>query len=306
LLGCRILCGSFVEEVSGRHEGAAVITGDEMSHPEPVARRMYDLVEPIGLVPYLAEGSDEALMSLGLRNPWDAYFAGRAAPFGRSVPAQVVHAVFYNFAPGEVARHIPKVWELTTPEAALAAREQGCVAALRRILADLADDPSVVRAGDLLAKAATSAPVEGRPLYAALRALPVPQQPLARLWHAATLLREHRGDGHTVALLAHGVGGTEAHVLHALSVDMPANQFGRVSHLPAAQLNAVIDGMRTRGLIGPDGWLTPAGRATKERVEALTDQLAQPPYNALNPSELDQLVADLEPISATIRAALPW
>jgi hypothetical protein len=277
-----------------------------MSHPEPVARRMYDLVEPIGLVPYFADESDEALMSLGLRNPWDAYFAGRAAPFGRGVPAEVVHAVFYSFAPGEVARHIPKVWELTTPEAALAAREQGCVSALRRILGELVDDPGIARAGDLLLTAATSAPVEGRALYAALRALPVPGESVARLWHAATLLREHRGDGHTLALMAEGVGGTEAHVLHALSVDIPAKEFGRLGHLPAAQLTAVIDGMRARGLVGPDGWLTASGRATKERVEALTDRLAEAPYNALTPSELARLVADLEPVSAAIRKVLPW
>jgi hypothetical protein len=266
---------------------------------------MYDLVEPIGLVPYFADESDEALMTLGLRNQWDAYFAGRAAPLGRGVPAEVVHALFYNFAPGEVARHIPRVWDLTTPEAALAAREQGCVAGLRRILGELADDPAVARAADLLVKAATSAPVEGRALYAALRVLPVPQEPVARLWHAATLLREHRGDGHIVALMAEGVGGTEAHVLHALSVDMPATEFGRVSHLPAAQLSAVIDGMRARGLVGADGWLTAAGRATKERVEALTDRLAEAPYDALDPSELDRLVADLEPISTAIRTVFP-
>jgi hypothetical protein len=276
-----------------------------MKMSEPVARRMYDLVEPIGLVPYFADESDEALLALGLRNVWDAYFAGRAAPLGRGVPAEVVHAIFYNFAPGEVARHLPRVWELTTPEAALAARERGCVAGMRRILGALADDPGVARAGDLLLKAATSAPVEGRPLYAALRTLPVPEEPVARLWHAATLLREHRGDGHTVALVAEGIGGTEAHVLHALSVDMPAKDFGRIWHLPAAQLTAVIDGMRARGLVGTDGWLTEAGRATKARVEALTDRLAEAPYNALTPSELAQLVADLEPISATFRKTFP-
>ncbi|MEV6621739.1 MarR family transcriptional regulator [Amycolatopsis sp. NPDC051106] len=276
-----------------------------MSHPEPVARRMYDLVEPLGLVPYFADESDEALMALGLRNSWDAYFAGRAAPLGRAVPAEVVHAVFYNFAPGEVARHLPQVWDLTTPEAALAARERGCVAGMRRVLGELADDPGIARAGDLLLKAAASAPVEGRALYAALRALPAPQEPVARLWHAATLLREHRGDGHTVALLAEGVGGTEAHVLHALSAGTPAKDFGRVWHLPAVQLNAVIDGMRARGLVGTDGWLTAAGRATKERVEALTDRLAEAPYNALSPGDLDRLVADLEPISAAFRSVFP-
>jgi hypothetical protein len=267
---------------------------------------MYDLVEPIGLIPYFADEPTEALMSLGLRNDWDAYFAGRAAPFGREVPAEVVHAVFYSFADGEVARHIPRVWDLTTPEAALAARERGCVAALRRILGGLADEPGVARAADLLRRAATSAPVGGRALYAALRALPVPEEPVARLWHAANLLREHRGDGHTIALVVEGVGGTEAHVLHALSMGMAAKEFGRVGHLPSARLTAVIDGMRARGLVGTDGWLTAAGRATKDRVEALTDRLAEAPYDALAPSELDRLVADLEPISAAIRAVLPW
>jgi hypothetical protein len=117
------------------------------------------------------------------------------------------------------------------------------------------------------------------------------------------LLREHRGDGHVVALVAHGIGGTEAHVLLALSEGMPADKFGRVWHLPHAQLAAVVDGMRDRGLIGADGWLTADGRAIKARIEALTDDLAAPPYDALEPSELAQLIADLEPIAAALNAA---
>lgn len=277
-----------------------------MSHQNPVARRMFELVEPIGVLPYMADESDQELMALGLRNQWDAYFAGRAAPFGATMPAEAVHAIFYNFAPGEVARHIPQVWTRTTPEAALAARERGCVAALRRILGAELDGPAVARAGNTLLRAATSAPVEGRALYGALRALPLPEEPLARLWHAANLLREHRGDGHTAALLTEGIGGTEAHVLHALYEGTPAQKFGRVWHLPDAQLSAVIDGMRGRGLVGHDGWLTAAGRATKERVEALTDRLAEAPYDVLDAAQLDQLVADLEPISTACRAASPW
>jgi hypothetical protein len=214
-----------------------------------------------------------------------------------------VHAIFYNFAPGEATRHIPGVWDLITPEAALAARDRGCVVALRRMLGDLADDPSVARAAGLAVKAATCPPTEGRPLYAALRTLPAPEQPLARLWHAGNLLREHRGDGHVVALVANGIGGTQAHVLHALSEGMPAEKFGRVAHLPRAQLAAIVDGMRDRGLVGADGWLTADGRATKARIEALTDDLAAPAYDALQPGELTQLIADLEPIAAALNAA---
>ena len=117
------------------------------------------------------------------------------------------------------------------------------------------------------------------------------------------MLREHRGDGHVVALVANGIGGTEAHVLLALSEGMPAEKFGRVWHLPRAQLAAVVDGMRDRGLIGADGWLTADGRATKARIEALTDDLAAPAYDALEPGELAQLIADLEPIAAALNAA---
>ena len=270
---------------------------------ESMARRLFELVEPIAVVTYMADEPTEAVMALGLPGAWDAYFAGRAAPLGRDVPAAVVHALLYNFADGEVARHIPQVWETVTPEAANAARQRGSVAALRRILGDLAEGPRVARAADLLVAAGTSAPTAGRALYAAVRTLPIPSEPLARLWHGANLLREHRGDGHVAALLTEGVGGTEAHVLHALSEGMPAEEFGRISHLPPAQLAAVVDGMRSRGLVDADGQLTAAGRQTKERVESRTDQLAVEAYEVLEPDELAQLIEDLEPLSAVLVAA---
>lgn len=270
---------------------------------ESLGRRLFELVEPIAVVAYMAPEPTEAVMAIGAGNVWDAYFAGRAASLGRDVPPEVVHALFYNFAEGEVARHIPRVWDRVTPEAANAAREEGSVAALRRILGGLADTPGVERAGELLIEAGTSARTEGRALFAAVRTLPLPTEPMARLWHGANLLREHRGDGHVAALVAAGIGGTESHVLHALSEGMPADQFGRVSHLPAVQLNAVIESMRARGLIGADGWLTDAGRDVKRRVEALTDELAEPAYDALTQDQLDQLTADLEPLAAVLVAA---
>ena len=242
-------------------------------------------------------------MALGFRNYWDGYFAGRAAPLGR-VPAEVVHAAFYNFADGEVARHIPRVWDTATPEAALAAREQGCVAALRRILGDLADAPGLARAADLATRAATSAPTEGRVMYAALRALPVPEEPVARLWHAATLLREHRGDGHVAALVAAGIGGTEAHVLHALSegTTRRRSSAGSTTSPRPSWPRSWTACAPAASSTPPAGSLTPAV-TTKERIESLTDDLAAPPYDSLEPSELDQLIADLEPISAALDAA---
>ena len=271
----------------------------------PMARRMFELVEPIGVIPYAADEPNEAMFALGFTNYWDTYFAGRAAPLGLATP-EVVDALFYNFAPGEVARHIPKVWATTTPEAAIAAREVGCVNALRRILGDHVDTPSFARAADLLTKAAVSAPYEGRPMYAALRARPIPDEVVARLFHAASMLREHRGDGHIAALMIEGIGRLEAHVLFALAMDMPASEFGRIHHLPAAQISAVIDGMRDRGQIADDGWLSDLGRAVKQRVEDLTDDLAAKPYESLDPVELDELMTALDPLASLLLAAQAW
>ena len=268
------------------------------------ARHMFELLEPICLVTYFADESNEELAALGHRTYWDGYFAARAAPLGR-VPAQVVHAAFYSFAEGEAARHIPSAWETVPPETSFAAWRRGSAASVRRILgAELADSPGLVRAADLATKAATGAPTEGRVMYAGWRALEVPGDPVTRLWHAATMLREHRGDGHVAALLAAGVGGTEAHVLSALAHGIyPAESFGRIHHLPKKRLAAVMAGLRERGLVDVDGRFTDAGRETQQRIEAMTDELATPPYDALTPAELDELIAELEPLTATLVAA---
>jgi hypothetical protein len=274
----------------------------QLPHPDPVARRLFELTEPISLVNFFSPEPNDSMAALSFHHYWDGYFAGRSAPLGR-VPAEVVHAAFYNFADGEVARHIPKVWQTTTPEAAHAARERGCVAALRRILGDLVETPELARAAELLARASTSAPTVGRVMYAGLRSLPMPEEPLARLWHAANMLREHRGDGHIVALVSEEIGGIESHVLSALDMGIyPAESFGRIHHLPEARLAEVMDGLHARGLLDASGRFTDAGRATKDRIESLTDRLAEAPYDGLEPLELDELIGSLEPISTRLRA----
>jgi hypothetical protein len=271
-----------------------------MRHPQGKVHRMFELVEPVATVTFSTVPT-EAFLALGMRNYWDGYFAGRAAPLGPA-PAEVVHAVFYNFADGEVARHIPWVWSKTTPPEAIAVRERGSTAALRQMIGELADSPGLARVADLATRAAVSAPIEGRALYAGLRALDVPEEPVAKLWHAATLLREHRGDGHNAALLAHGIRGTEAHVLLALALGMRAEEFGRIHHLPKQRLAAVIEGLRDRGLVDAAGGFTDAGRETKDGIEDLTDELAAPAYDVLSANELDELVAGLEPIAAAVEA----
>ncbi|GAB0108416.1 hypothetical protein JMUB6875_74320 [Nocardia sp. JMUB6875] len=272
-----------------------------MPHPQAKIHRIFELIEPIATASFSTVAT-EAFLAVGMRNYWDGYFAGRAAPLG-TAPAVVIHAVFYNFADGEVARHIPWVWSKLSPEEAIAVRERGSTAALRGRIGTLADTPDLVWAADLATRAAVSAPTEGRPLYAGLRALAIPEDPVSRLWHAATLLREYRGDGHNALLTAHGIGGTECHVLMALALRMRPEEFGRTRHLPAAQLAAVVDRLRDRGLVDAAGDFTEAGRELRQRIETLTDELAAPAYEALSATELDELIAKLEPIAAASETA---
>ncbi|WP_407655621.1 SCO6745 family protein [Amycolatopsis rhabdoformis] len=274
-----------------------------MSAMTNTARRMHELLEPICMVSFASDECNEELAALGHRSYWDGYFASRAAPLGR-VPAEVVHAAFYNFADGEVARHIPSAWETIPPEASVAARRRGSAASLRRILGDeLTGSPGLARAADLTTQAAASAPTAGRMMYAGMRTLPVPNDPVERLWQSATTLREHRGDGHIAALVGARIGGAEAHVLAALEMGIhPPESFGRVHHLPKRRLAAIMAGLRERGIVDVDGRFTDAGRETKDRIEALTDELAAAPYEGLSAAEFDELVTLLEPITARLVA----
>src|SRR5450759_1537060 len=170
------------------------------------ARRMWRLFEPVHTVTYFAPQALEAFTAAGLRGFWRGYFAGRAAPIG-AVGAPPVIACFFNCAPPMVARARPGVWELITPGDALRVRSDGAVAALRRLLgvpAGSAPPEQVGAAADMLAGVIEGLDMAGRPLGAPNADLPVPDEPLARLWHAATVLREHRGDGHVAALVAAG------------------------------------------------------------------------------------------------------
>ncbi len=213
------------------------------------------------------------------------YFAGRAAPLG-AVGPEVVTALFYNFAPSRVARALPDAWGFAPPEAALAARASASVAALRRSFGDDNGDATAAAAA-LARRAAESAPPEGRPLFAANGALPWPDDPVADLWHAATLLREHRGDGHVAVLTAAGVSGREANVLHSAAVGVPAEYMTVGRDYDAEEWSANARKLATRRLLTADGALTGEGSAFKAELEDRTDRIALSAYAVLDDEEID-------------------
>lgn len=268
-----------------------------MRRQPELARRFFDRFEPVHAVTYFAPEARAAFDQLGYRGFWMGYFAARSAPLGPVAP-EVVTAVFYNFAPQRVAKALPAAWQIAGPEAALRARLDSAVATLRRY--GLKEDENVRTAAELAAKAARRAPADGRALFAANRALPWPDDPLAALWHATTLLREQRGDGHVAVLTAAGISGRECNVLHAAANRVPREYIARTRDYDDDEWHRVEQQLGARGLLGEDGSLTAAGRALKEQVESSTDALALSALEALSDDEVEALFQALTPITRAV------
>jgi hypothetical protein len=271
---------------------------------------MWTLFEPVHVVTYFSAEALSAFTGAGLRGFWRGYFSGRAAPLGRAGAAPVT-ASFFNFAPRMVARALPGVWELITPEDALAVRSAGAVAALRRLLGGQEDRAAA--AADMLLGATDGLDCAGRVLAAANAALPAPDQPLARLWHATTLLREHRGDGHFAALVAAGIDGCEALALRTGAAKGEADAAGptREQMQPVRgwtdeEWDQASARLADRGWLDADGTVTPDGAAARRAVEDATDRAAARPWARLGTAATKELAELLTPIAQACAAELPF
>jgi hypothetical protein len=251
--------------------------------------RAHRAVDPIHSQLYFAPEHDEHLSATGLRPGRMSYFAGRAAPMG-AVGAGVVTATFYNFSPSLVAHMIPRAWTLASPEQVLAARLDAARASLTRTLGDAAGSEEVTELAGLLREACDGLTAEGRPLFAGHADLDWPEEPLLSLWHGATLLREHRGDGHVAVLLHAGLTGLEALITHSAT--------GRGFTEPAAKATrgwrdeewgAARAALADRGLLDDDG-LTSEGEDLRGRIELQTDALAADPWLSLGVEKTTRVI----------------
>jgi hypothetical protein len=125
---------------------------------------------------------------------------------------------------------------------------------------------------------------------------------VARLWHAATLLREHRGDGHIAALVAAGIDGREAHVLQTLANRVPREIYTVSRDFDDAEWASRLDTLRGKGLAGDNG-PTEHGRTVKAEIEARTDAAAAPAYAVLAPGERAELLRTLRPLARAVMAS---
>jgi hypothetical protein len=230
---------------------------------------------------YFAPETQEQLVAAGLDNSRMCYFAGRSAALGR-VGAGVVAAAFYNFSPSLVARHIPRAWTLADPEAVTAARLRAADAVLRRLLGAAVESAEMAEAAALALRATEACTGGARVLYAAHADLPTPEEPHLAFWHAVTLLREYRGDGHLAVLLSAELDGLEALVTHTATGKGFVPDFARASRGWSEQeWDAATVRLRERGVLDEAGDLTQEGVDLRRHIEAETDRLGRAPYDHL-------------------------
>ena len=275
-----------------------------MTDAAVLARKGYKTVEPLHTAAYFAAEMAPAYAAAGAKGTMRAYFAVRSAPMGQAAP-EVVVATFYNFSPALVAQAIPSVWQETTPDAMLQARLDGIDALYRRVLGeDVLASTEMAEAAHLAREATTATSSVGRALFAGHAALPWPDPPHLQLFHAQTLLREYRGDGHVAALALSGLDGIGALVTHLASGDDPMvlSMVRATRGWTDEEWEAGVQRVRDRGLIDAERNATAAGKELREEIERQTDLAATPPYEHLGAERVERLRTLTRPWSKAITA----
>lgn len=268
-----------------------------------VSRQCWKTLEPVHAFIYFAPEAQEEYAALGYDvtgNQASGYFPARAAAMGAVTPG-VVQATFFNFSAIAVVFGMDRAWEIATPAQVLAARYRAADRALRRLCGDLLDSPDVLEATTLARTAAGGCSPEGRPLYAANASLDWSEVPHLALFHAVTLLREFRGDGHIAALVVEGVTGIEAAIMHVAQGDAWTREpLRKTRGYSSEEWDAAARGLRERGWLDEDDAFTPLGAEVRQRIEDLTDRLALPAWEAIGEDGASRLRQLVRPLSTAV------
>ena len=276
------------------------------SDPVRLARQAWGACETLHVIGYFAPETRDRYVDLGL-HPRLSYFAARSAAMGPVGPELTI-ATFYVFAPDLVRRALPAAWQIADPATLQQARRDGMRAALRRVFGDQADGPEIEEAAELAREATRGLSVSshggpateaGRPLYAAHASLDWPDDPLLALWHAASLIREHRGDGHVAVLTGARLDPVEALVIGGLFAGN--TEFVRTTRgWTDEQWQAGVQRLTDRGVLDEHGELSTFGRVSRQQVEDQTDALATAAFDHLGAERTGRLIELLTPLRRTV------
>jgi hypothetical protein len=268
-----------------------------------VSRKCWKALEPVHAMVYFAPEAQEEYAALGYdlkANRAAGYFPARAAAMG-AVPATVVQATFFNFSAIAAAVGMDRAWEVASPAQLVDARYRAADRALRRMCGDLLAGPDLEEAVGLARIACDGCTPEGRPLYAGNASLPWPEPLHLQLFHAVTLLREYRGDGHIAALVVEGIRGLEAAVMHVAQGDAWTREpLRKTRGYSTQEWDAAVERLRAKGWLDDAEQFTEQGRAVRQRIEDRTDELALPPWEALGEQRCSRLRELVRPLSKAI------
>ena len=266
--------------------------------PIELSAKLNTMVSPVHGFIYFAPEAAEEYSAVGLPATHH-YFASRGAALG-PVPAEVIVATFFNFPPHMVDAAIPDAWAIATPADIQSARMRAAGRVLMRLAGDAITAAELSEATDLAGRVVDGVGDAGRPLAAANRAVPEPDDPWERLWQRVTVIREWRGDVHIAALVAASVGPVEALLLHAATGIVPLAALKATRQWADDDYGAGVARLQTKGLLGADEAFTEAGRAFRDGIEQQTDAASLPLVEAIGPADTQRLLDLLRPVRTAL------
>ena len=171
-----------------------------------------------------------------------AYFTSRGSILGQ-VPGEVVAATFGVFNPEAV---VPSVELRLAADRCDDDPRPGPTAPWPSSGGSSATSPRACRANELLARAVEPLRPEGRALFAGLRSLGVPDDPVAAMWRRGDMLREYRGDSHIAAWVSAGLDATEIGLLTELYRGLPLRSYIRTRAWTDEQFDAATERLEPR------------------------------------------------------------
>ena len=227
----------------------------------------------------------------------EGYVWGRAAALGEAATATVV-AAFGVFEPTSLAMTYESARAKASRTDVLVCREEGATESLTDILRT---SPDVAWVADVLLEAVAPLDSTGRGLFAGLRGLPVPADPFGRLWRAADLVREHRGDGHLAACISAGLDMVEMNVLTELWIGYEPGEYSSTRRHSLESVEVALGAFAERGWWDGDA-LTAEGRSARDAIEAATDASQRQLVEHLG-SDIDRLTLVAAEMAETVVAA---
>jgi len=258
------------------------------------ARRLRNLVEPLAAGVYFAPEAQQRYEALGL-NYFEGYFCSRGACLGNA-PWSVICAAFGAFKPAVVEQAVTGGWSKTDAEVLLEARRDGATEQLNRLLGE--PGPEVMQATDILFSLTEGVDPSGRMLYSGLSVLPVPDTPMGRLWRAADLVREHRGDGHIAAWVSR-TDSCEITLLTELTWGLQPGAYVFTRGWDQDDVDAARARLQERRLLDGEGQLTESGRAFRAEIEHSTDLAEREILDRLG-DRAGELFSLIRPLAKTI------